>query len=263
MADMSKAVRKGLMAHVGERKVTDQDIERLLRIPIRRISLYDRSRAEKNRLELETELASLQEQLADVSRVAIRFIERLKRKYRKAYPRRTQIEVFGEVEKREIARRDLKFRFDKKTGYIGHALDTGEVLFELSSYDPVLVIRKDGSYVVSEAPEKLHAGNDMLYCGIVSLYAVFTVVYTDPFDETFIKRCKLGTYALNRNYRIVPDHCWVGIVTCELESVVHLSYAPAPRLRKRQESFSIQDYPIRSIKAGGIRLSTKEIEDCR
>jgi len=36
-----------------------------------------------------------------------------------------------------------------------------------------------------------------------------------------------------------------------------------PRLRVLNEEFALADYPVRGLKAGGIRLSTKEPENCR
>lgn len=260
-AQIAGAVRSGLKPFCGE--VSDAEMERLLRIPIRRISLFDRNRFDDELRALEEERADIERQLADIKQVAVRFIERLKRKFGKEYRRRTRIESFAATEKREVAQRELSMRFDKRSGYIGHALSEGDTLFKLSAYDPVVLIRQDGSYVVAEAPAKLHAGRDMLYCAIADPEVILSIVYTDPFGVTFIKRCKLGTYALNRTYSIVPEYCWIGGLTCDNEQTIHLNYVPQARMRKKQETFTIADYPVRSIRAGGIQLSSKEIADCR
>ena len=260
-AQIAGAVRSGLKPFCGE--VSDAEMERLLRIPIRRISLFDRNRFDDELRALEEERADIERQLADIKQVAVRFIERLKRKFGKEYRRRTRIESFAATEKREVAQRELSMRFDKRSGYIGHTLSEGDTLFKLSAYDPVVLIRQDGSYVVAEAPAKLHAGRDMLYCAIADPEVILSIVYTDPFGVTFIKRCKLGTYALNRTYSIVPEYCWIGGLTCDNEQIIHLNYVPQARMRKKQETFTIADYPVRSIRAGGIQLSSKEIADCR
>ena len=260
-AQIAGAVRSGLKPFCGE--VSDAEMERLLRIPIRRISLFDRNRFDDELRALEAERADIERQLADIKQVAVRFIERLKRKFGKEYRRRTRIESFAATEKREVAQRELSMRFDKRSGYIGHTLSEGDTLFKLSAYDPVVLIRQDGSYVVAEAPAKLHAGRDMLYCAIADPEVILSIVYTDPFGVTFIKRCKLGTYALNRTYSIVPEYCWIGGLTCDNEQTIHLNYVPQARMRKKQETFTIADYPVRSIRAGGIQLSSKEIADCR
>ena len=112
----------------------------------------------------------------------------------------------------------------------------GTVLDGISLYDRVLIIRSDGSYTVSEAPDKLFAGRNMLYCGLVDTEQVFNLVYTDPFQYTFVKLFAIGANILNRAYQLVPERCYV-------------------------EGFTA-DLPIRNIKANGIRLSAKESASC-
>ena len=44
---------------------------------------------------------------------------------------------------------------------------------------------------------------------------------------------------------------------------IALDYKPKPRLRKLNEIFPIDQYPVRGLRASGIRLSTKELEGCK
>ena len=102
----------------------------------------------------------------------------------------------------------------------------------------------------------------MLYCGIVDSEQIFNIIYTDPFQYTYIKRCAIGKYILGRPYQLVPDHCHVEGFTTDPNGQIHLSYVAKPRLRKLEDSFAIADYPVRNERAGGIRLSSKELADC-
>jgi len=196
-----------------------------------------------------------------MTKETIGFLKGLRARYGGNFPRCTEIDSFDRTEKREVAKRDLQLRFDKKTGYVGHKVN-GTVLDGISLYDRVLIIRSDGSYTVSEAPDILFAGRNMLYCGLVDTEQVFNLVYTDPFQYTFVKRFAIGAYTLNRAYQLVPEHCHVEGFTADSSAQVNLSYLPKPRLRKLHESFVIADFPIRNIKANGIRLSTKELASC-
>jgi topoisomerase IV subunit A len=261
--DIVRAVHKGLAPLVADliRDVTDDDVDTLLKIPIRRISLYDINRAKKEMREIQQRLAAIEKSLGDMTKETIRFIKGLIANYGDNFPRRTEIESFNRTDKREVAKRDLQLRFDKKTGYVGHKVN-GAVLDDISPFDRVLVVRSDGSYTVSEAPDKLYAGRDMLHCGLVDTEQVFNLVYTDPFQYTFIKRFVIGAYILNRPYQLVPEHCHVEGFTTDGHAQIHLSYLPKPRLRILEEVFLIADYPIRNVKASGIRLSTKELANC-
>jgi len=258
------AVRKGLAAHQDQIKheVTGEDIEALLKIPIRRISLYDIERSRKEMQEIRQRLRQIKGQLDAIIPYAIDFLKELVAKYRDAFPRRTEVVSFARVDVREVAQRNLKLRYDKNTGYLGYEVD-GQLLCEVSHYDRVLVIRKDGTYSVIDAPDKLFVDKGMLHCGLVDKEMVFNVVYKDGEDNTYLKRCQIDQFILNKVYALAPEGCKVLRLTTDSERVVALDYKPRPRLRVLQEEFAIAQYPVRGLKAGGIRLSNKEVSGCK
>ena len=55
------------------------------------------------------------------------------------------------------------------------------MLFDVSQYDRILVLRKTGAYSVIDVPEKLFVDRGMLYCGFADhetcAKTVFTLVY--------------------------------------------------------------------------------------
>ena len=100
--------------------MTRDDVEGLLGIPIRRISLVD---LEKNRKEIERlrgELAEVEQDLDALVPYAIRYLRGLLRKYGDQYPRRTQLAEFGEISERELTANELTIAYDREKGYIGH-----------------------------------------------------------------------------------------------------------------------------------------------
>ncbi len=260
-----RAVREGLAPFLDqfEREVTDEDIEALLRIPIRRISLYDIRRVQKEQEELRARLARIEADLDDILPYTVDFLQRLIGKYRDRFPRRTEIVSFEKTDVREAARRDLKLRYDRKSGYLGYEVATGGPLFEVSAYDRILVIRKDGTYSVIDAPDRLFVGKGMLHCGLVDKAQVFNVVYRDENGSTYIKRCRIDKFVLNRSYALVPEKARILKLTTDSERRITLAYKPRPRLRVLEEEFPISRYPVRGLKAKGIRLSTKELKSCR
>ena len=263
-AKVTKAVRNGLLplADQIKQEVTDEDIDTLLKIPIRRISLYDINRAKKEMTDIRRRLREIRDHLAVIIPYTIDFIQGLLDKYGDQFPRRTQVISFDKVDVRDAANRDLKMRYDNKTGYLGHQVN-GNVLFDVSLYDRVLSIRKDGSYSVVDAPDKLFVGKGMLHCSFVDKDQVFNVVYKDKEGATYIKRCIVDKFILGRNYELVPEDCKLMKLTTNSEKKIALDYKPKPRLRLLNETFPIDKYPIRGLRAGGIRLSSKELESCK
>jgi topoisomerase-4 subunit A len=265
------AVRTGFEPFLAEliRPITDEDIDRLLKIPIRRISLYD---IEKNRQEVEQireRLDEITRHLKNLTAYALDFLDGVLEKHGGRFPRQTEITGFERVDAREAAVRDRTLAYDGEAGYLGTQL-TGSGLTELekvSPYDRVLVIAADGTYRVIDAPEKLFVGKGMLYAGLADKDAladrVFTVVYRNAEGESYIKRCRIEQYILEKEYSIVPEGASPVLLTTRDNVVVRLRYRKKPRMVKLEEDFVVDDYLVKSVRAGGVRLSTKELSSVK
>ena len=263
-AEVALAVRTGLWPFAPQinRDITDDDIETLLKIPIRRISRYDINRAQEEMKEIRARLLQIKQHLDSIIPYTIAFIQDLVDKYRDQFPRRTETVEIQRVDARSAANRNLKLRYDKKTGYLGHQIN-GTSLCDVSLYDSVLAIRKDGTYSVIQVPDKLFVGKGLLHCDLVDKNLVFTIVYRDKAGASYIKRCTIDKFILGRSYDLVPADCKVLKLTTDSDKQIALDYKPKPRLRKLNEVFPISEYPVRGLRAGGIRLSTKELEGCK
>jgi len=258
-----KAVIDGLkpFRHLIRRDVTEEDVTRLLKIPIRRISLYDINKAQREMADINDRLAEIAAALADITNYSIGFLQGMIDKYRSSYPRRTTIASLDQVDARTAARRDINLRYDRATGYIGTEITSGTTVMTVSLYDRVLIIRKDGTYSVIDVPQRLFVGKGMLFCGFVDKDIVFNVLYKqDSTGFPCIKRCSIEKFILAKSYSLVPDDGTLLKLTTDSKRTISLAYKPKPRLKILEEEFSIADYPIRGTRAGGIRLSRREIQ---
>ncbi len=269
MEGVSKAVIDGLKPFSGQirRAVTSEDVERLLKIVIRRISLYDINKARQEIQEIGKRLKEIKGHLAHIKDYAISFLkEDIIEKYSDLYPRRAEIIAFERVDVREAAQRNLKMRYDRETGYLGHKVG-GSVLFDVSQYDRILVIRKSGAYSVVDAPEKLFVDKGMLYCGFADPEAcanrVFTLVYRNRQGRPYLKRCRIEKFILNRGYSLTPDNCALLKMTLEPEGFVTVKYKPRPRVRIFEESFKVCDFTVKGVRAQGVRLADREVKSVR
>ena len=245
------------------REVTVEDIETLLKIPIRRISAYDINRAKKEMQEINNRLKEIKANLASIVDYSISYLEGIIGKYKAQYLRRTKLVSFEKVDVREAAQRNLKLRYDRDTGYLGYEVN-GNQLFDVSVYDRVLVIRKTGTYSVIDVPDKIFVDKGMLFCGFVDKEQIFTVLFKD--NKTgfpYIKRCRIEKFILNKGYSLVPENCTVVKLTTDCNGIIHVEYKPKPRLKVLEESFFIKDYLIKGSKAGGVRLANKEVKSMK
>lgn len=251
-----------------KRKVTEEDVERLLRIPIRRISLYDINKAKKEIREINARLKKIAYHLENLTEYAVGFLDELKKEYGKEYKRKTSIISFDRVDVREAAERNLDLRYDDAAGYLGYEVKTGKTIIQVSPYDRILVVRKNGIYSVIDAPEKLFVDKGMLACGHADKEMLankaFSIIYKNEENGSiYLKRCTIEQFIINKTYSIVPENCTVLKLTTHKDVAAHLTYKPKPRLKILEEKFPVKDYLVKSVKAAGVKLTDKEIKSAK
>jgi topoisomerase-4 subunit A len=178
--------------------------------------------------------------------------------------RKTKVGKFEKVDVKELVREELQLQYDSKTGYLGTAV-TGDVVVPVSSLDRILTLKQNGTYSVGDIPEKAFVGAGAWWVGAadkeVLKETVFTIIYKDA-ETGFpcIKRCIIEGWIMNKEYSLVPEGAAVLHVDTRQKFAFTAHYVPKPRLKVLQENFKAQDYIVKGLKAGGVRLSTKEIK---
>ena len=257
---VSDAVIKGLLPYQDQiqRVVSEEDVETLLRIPIRRISLFDINKAQKEMAEIRKRLKEIKASLADLNGTAITYLKSMIEEQRPFHPRQSILSKIDRVDVREVARRDLKLSYEPSTGYLGTKCQ-GDFILDVSSYDRVLVIRKDATYSVIPAPEKLFIDKSMLFCGFIDKDLVFNLVYKDPATQfAYVKRCQIDKFILEKTYELLPEGCSLLAFSLGNNLNIHLKYKPKEKSKIVEQDLSLSDFPIRGVKAGGLKLSNRE-----
>ena len=264
---VTKAVLDGFkpFAKQIKREVTEEDIERLLKIPIRRISLYDINKAKKEMEEIRGRLSEIKHHLGHLSDYAVGFLEGIIKDHGARFPRATTVKSFQKIDMREAAVRNLKLRYDEETGYIGTGISGGTLLFEVSEFDKIIVIRKTGMYTVQTAPEKLFVDKGALFCGFAEKeqlsQKIFSIIYRDPKTKIgYLKRTHIETWILDKPYELIPEGMELLKLTSKEDAAVHVEYEPARGLKKLEENFALKKFLVRGLKAAGFKLSPKKIK---
>src|SRR5215210_4489292 len=181
-----KPFRKELL-----RDVTDADVEKLLQVRIRRISLFDINKHREETEKIKGDLVETRKNLKGLTKFVISHLEALIEKYGPEYPRLTKSSRYDEVDAKEVAFKAFKVAYDRESGYVGHKVSGEEFRTDCTKFDKILLVFKDGHDKVTELPEKLFVGPDLFYCGLPERDRVFTLVYTNR-DATFLKRFTFG-----------------------------------------------------------------------
>ena len=255
------------MKEVGSRGISQDDIEHLLRIPIRRISLYDINRARDEMQEIHARVKEINGHLKNITAYSIAYLKGIITKIQAnedlmGGKRKTKVGAFDKIDVKEVVKKDVELKYDKKTGYMGTNV-SGAKIAEVSPFDRILTIRKNGMYTVTDLPDKLFVGADAWWIGVADKEelskTIFTIIYKEK--ETgfaYIKRCIIEGWIINKDYFLVPDGSVVLHLDTRAKFAFTVKYVPKPRLKVLAEDFKSQDYSVRGLKAGGIRLSNKQ-----
>jgi len=255
-----KAIYKGLDPFKGQlkRAIVDDDIEMLLGVRIKRISLFD---IEKNRKDIEDILAELdqvEKDLGQLNGYTIRYIKRLIKEYKDQYPRRTKSTSFKEADVRELTATELSIKQDEN-GYIGTAVK-GEEILQCSSLDKLLIIMKNGQYQVLQPPEKIFVDGKLERVEIYDREKQYTCVYTDA-RITYMKRFKIGGAIMNREYFMsLGEKSKLQLLVDDTPEAIYVKYNPAKGQRIHQQKFNPADIAIKGVKSRGNRMTTKSIK---
>jgi topoisomerase-4 subunit A len=260
------AVLKGFEPFKAEipREVTEEDVERLLKIPIRRISLYDINKAREEMERIKARLGEIKTHLSNITGYTVDYLDGILARRGEDFGRRTSLTSFEKVDVREVAERDLTLRYDGNTGYLGYEVSTGSKQFDVSVYDRVLIMQRDGTYYVRNVPEKLFVGKGLLFCGLGDKEEVakhtFSLLYKNAKGETYLKRFRIEGYILDREYEMLPQGGKILDLTVDERKVARLQYKPKPRLKKLEEFFDPNEHLVKSVRAAGVRLSAKDLK---
>ncbi|MBO7683240.1 MAG: DNA topoisomerase IV subunit A [Kiritimatiellae bacterium] len=289
MEGVKSAVRTGFGPHMKElrRKViTDDDIDRLLKLQIRRISQFD---IDKNREEIEgirKEEAQVRDNLVHLRAFVVKYLKGLARQYQKTYPRCTKVEsgAFKQVDVRAITATELTIRWDKENHYIGSGIRGGDELFKCSSLDELILVWKDGRFRKVQPEEKLFVDKDLMQ---VLRYnqekdretREFMCVYEEGgYGFSYIKRFRFGGLIRNKDYRLAPEKPKSKLLHFQegCPETLYVKFKPAKGQKIHQQHFLPHELvdrvnretgkvekqevvPIRSATAKGKQLTTKPI----
>jgi topoisomerase-4 subunit A len=256
--EVETVVRSGLQPFLAQlqREVTHGDLEMLLGIPIRRISLFD---VEKNAQEMEkirVELAESRDNLANLISYAVRYLRNVQRKHGPAFPRRTRVARFEAVAVRELTASELTISRDVEKGYLGYKVSGAPVL-QCSSLDKLLLVWRDGRYKVVAPPEKLFVDASLIHCAILEREKVMMVVYN---EEGFTRIRKFaGGVVTNREYRCIPKGAQILFFSDEEIPVLYVQYDVPETAAIKQQEFDTTRLPVRERDGKPSLMSSKKI----
>jgi len=241
------------------REITDPDVERLLQVRIRRISLFDMAQHREQMEKVKADLAETRKHLKNLTKYVIGHLEGLLEKYGPQYPRlTTKSSRHEDVDVKAVAFKAFKVAYDRESGYVGYKVNGEEFKTECTKFDKVLLVFKDGTYKVTELPEKLFVGPELFYCGLPDRERVFTCAYTDR-KASYLKRFKFGGTILNKAYLCIPEKSRILFFAPDTPKILYIRYKPAPHQKINQQTCDPKQIEVKSPKTRGRMISIKDV----
>lgn len=242
---------------------THDDREKLLNIPIRRISRFDLDKNQEEIASTQTQLAKVEKDLKQIKRFTIHYLKGLLTKYAKDFPRKTQVQQLEQIDRRAVSTRSMKVGFDPVTGFIGTKVASEKPL-ACTNFDKLLLLYQDGSYMVINIPEKQYVnqdGNKVIYAGVADKQTVMSVVYKDPKTHLcYAKRFIVDKFILEKVYRYFEEGMQLMLFSDQPKVNLDVQLIPKPKQKVSRIAFDMEQVRVKGVSALGIRISNRQVK---
>ena len=262
-----------MKTYVGQlhREVTMEDIDRLVDKPVRKISKFDVKAVDERIKGIEAEMEQVKDNIEHIDRFTIDWFKGLKKKYGKDFPRRTELTGFETIAATKVVNNNAKLYANLAEGFVGIGLkrDEGvEFVSDCSDLSEVIVIRRDGSYIVTKVSDKAFFGKDLLYVGVFNrgdTRTIYNVIYrVGKSSVYYAKRFAVTSVTRDKEYDITtgePDSqiVWFTANHNGEAETVRVLLRPKAKLKKTSFEYDFSTLAIKSKTARGNLVSKNAI----
>lgn len=250
------------------REVTDEDIVRLFEIKMGRILKFNADKCDEQIAAFKARIDELNDHLAHLTDYTVAWFENLKKKYGEAFPRRTVIRSFDNIQAATVAEANEKLYINREEGFIGTGLKRDEFLCNCSSIDDVIVFYKDGRYKVVKVQEKMFIGKNVLYVNVFTrndTRTIYNVIYQNGKGGTYyMKRFAVTGVTRDKEYNLTPGQpgsrvVWFTANPNGEAEVVKVTLKPKLRLKTLQFDVDFAALAIKGRGAMGNIVTRNEV----
>jgi len=251
-----------------QRDLTDDDLQRLLEIKMKRILKFNADEADRQIAQYNDRIADINNKLAHLTDYAVEWFRGLKDKYGAHFPRRTVIRGFDSIQASRVAEANEKLYFNREEGFIGTGLKKDEYLFNCSLLDDVIIFYNDGRYKVVRVADKLFVGKNIRHIGLFmrnDTRTIYNVIYQDGRGGTyFMKRFAVTGVTRDKEYNLTQGTpgsriAWFSANPNGEAEVVKVALKPKPRLKTLQFDVDFSELAIKGKQSQGNIVTRNEV----
>ena len=255
-----------------KRPIVMEDINRLVEKPVRKISKFDVKAVDEKLRGIEAEMEEVQNHLEHLVEYTISYFKNLKKKYGKQYPRLTELVEFENIESTRVVSNNAKLYANKVEGFVGIGLkkeENVEFICDCSDLSEIIVIHKDGKYVVTKVSEKAFFGKDILYVGLFDRNdqrTIYNVIYREGKTSlSYAKRFAVTSITRDKEYDITQGTpgstiLWFTVNHNGEAETVKIYLRPRPKLKKTIDEYDFSQLGIKGRASRGNLVSKNPIQ---
>lgn len=250
------------------REVSREDIAQLTEIRIKRISKHNTFKVDEHIRGLETEMEEVQNHLDHLTDYAILYFEQLKKKYGKGRERKTELRNFDTIEAAAVAANNEKLYVNRDEGFIGTSLRKDEFVCDCSDIDDIIVIRENGSFVVTKIAAKTFVGEGIIHVAVFKRNddrTIYNLIYRDgKKGPWYVKRFAVVGVTRDKEYDLTagnPDskvYYFSANPNGEAE-IVKVVLKPKPKLKKPSFEYDFAQLAIKGRASRGNLLTKNPV----
>lgn len=251
------------------RELTRDDIVRLTEIQMKRIFRFSADEADRRIEALDKQIAEINDNLEHIVEYTIAWYQRLKDKYGAAYPRRTVIRGFDNIQAATVAEANEKLYINREEGFIGTGLKKDEFVCNCSSLDDIIIFYKDGRYKVVKVQEKLFVDKNVLYVNVFKRNderTIYNVIYRNgaPGAPYYMKRFAVTGVTRDKVYNLTKGEpgsrvVWFSANPNGEAEVVKVTLKPKQRLKTLQFDIDFANLAIKGKQSMGNLVTKNEV----
>ena len=204
-------IHEGLKPFVKKlrRAITDEDVTRLTEIRIKRISAYNRFKADEAIKAIEADIKQTKHDLAHLTEFAIKWFETLQEKYGKGRKRRTTYDEIEQISAAQVVVANQKLYVNREEGFVGLNWRQHEFVTECTILDDVVCFMADATCKVVKVADKVFVGKNIQHLHVIPKDGddrFYTIVYQDKESgKAFAKRFQLGGTTREKVYNLAAS----------------------------------------------------------
>ena len=255
-----------------KRPITMEDIHKLVEKPVRKISKFDTKAVDEKLRGIEDEMEEVQNHLDNLTAFTINYFKNLKKKYGKDYPRLTELTGFESIAVTKVVSNNAKLYANKAEGFVGIGLkkeDNAELICECSDLSEIIVIHKNGKYVVTKVSEKAFFGKDILYVGLFDRNdqrTIYNVIYREgKTSVSYAKRFAVTSVTRDKEYDITQgtpgsEILWFTVNHNGEAETVKIYFRQRAKLKKLIDEYDFSQLLIKGRASRGNLVSKNPIQ---